>query len=89
VVQLAERFVGSATSPSEFAVRNEMRERVRRALNTLSDEDREVLLLRYLEQLPSQEIADIMGTTEAAVNMRHMRAMERMRKRLRKCDEEI
>jgi RNA polymerase sigma-70 factor (ECF subfamily) len=89
VVQLAERFIGPATSPSGAAVRKELRERVRIALNTLSDEDREVLLLRYLEQLSSQEIADIMGTSEAAVNMRHMRALERMRKRLHKPGEEF
>jgi RNA polymerase sigma-70 factor (ECF subfamily) len=89
VVQLAERFVGSATSPSGFLARKELRERVRLALNTLGDDDREVLLLRYLEQLPSCEIAMIMGTTEAAVNMRHMRALERMRKRLHTPGEEI
>jgi RNA polymerase sigma-70 factor (ECF subfamily) len=89
IVQLAECFVGSATSPSGVAVRKEIRERVRLALNTLSEEDREVLLLRYLEQLPSQEIAHLMGTSEAAVNMRHMRALERMRKRLHTPGKEI
>jgi RNA polymerase sigma factor (sigma-70 family) len=66
-----------------------MRQRVRQALESLSDEDREVLLLRYLEQLRSQEIAAIMGTSEAAINMRHMRALERMRKRLQKMGEAL
>ena len=66
-----------------------MRQRVRLALSGLTEDDREVLVLRYLEQLPSQEIAAIMGTSEAAVNMRHMRALERMRKRLLKTDKEL
>jgi RNA polymerase sigma-70 factor (ECF subfamily) len=89
VVQLAERFIGPTSSPSAAAVRKEMRQRVRQALESLSDEDREVLLLRYLEQLRSQEIAAIMGTSEAAINMRHMRALERMRKRLQKMGEAL
>lgn len=37
-------------------------------------------MLRYLEQLSSKDIAAVMGQSEAAVNMRHMRALERMRK---------
>jgi RNA polymerase sigma-70 factor (ECF subfamily) len=80
VMQLAERFVGLASSPSVAAVRAELRQRVRQALNSVSEDERELLLLRYLEQLPSKEIAAIMGTSEAAVNMRHMRALDRMRR---------
>jgi RNA polymerase sigma-70 factor (ECF subfamily) len=79
---LAERFVGAASSPSAAAVRRELRRRVQEALEELSDDDREVLLQRYLEQMPSKEIAAGMGVSEAAVNMRHMRALERMRKLL-------
>ncbi len=79
---LAERFIGSASNPSAAALRKEVRERVRQALDDLAEEDRELLLLRYLEQLPSQEIAAIVGISEAAVNMRHMRALERMRGKL-------
>lgn len=82
VLELAERFLGSASSPSDAVLRKELRERVRQALDALVEADREVLLLRYLEQLPSREIAAIMGTSESAVNMRHMRALERMRRLL-------
>lgn len=77
---LAERFVCPTASPSVAAVRRELRERVRRALDAMPESDREILLMRYLEQLPSKEIAAIMGISEAAVNMRHMRSLERMRK---------
>lgn len=88
LLQLAERFVGRNSSPSAAVLRKEMRTRVRQALDSLPEADREVLLLRYLEQLSSKEIAAIMDTTEAAVNMRHMRALERMRSRLQKVDGE-
>ena len=77
---LAERFIGSASSPSEAVQRSELRHRVRQSLDKLTSEDREVLLMRYLEQMSSAEIAAIMDSTEAAINMQHMRALERMRK---------
>jgi len=79
-VALAERFVGERSTPSAAAVRQEVRQAVRMALGTMANNDREVLLLRYLEQLSSKEIAAIMQMTEAAVNMRHMRALEKMRR---------
>jgi RNA polymerase sigma-70 factor (ECF subfamily) len=87
-LDLAQRFMGGASSPSAAALRQELQERVRRALNGLPDDDREVLLLRYLEQLPSKDIAAITGSSEAAVNMRHMRALERMRRILSRDREE-
>lgn len=79
-MELAQRFIGDASSPSAAAVRQELQQRVRQALDDLADADREMLLFRYLEQMPSKEIAAIMGINEAAVNMRHMRALERMRR---------
>jgi RNA polymerase sigma-70 factor (ECF subfamily) len=79
VVQLAERLVGKTSSPSIAAVRRELRQRVERALQSLPPDYREVLLERYVEDMSSKEIAAVLGISEAAVNMRHMRALERMR----------
>ena len=52
------------------------------ALEALEPRDREVLVLRYLEQLTSKEIAAVLGSSEAAVKTRHRRALERLRNRL-------
>jgi DNA-directed RNA polymerase specialized sigma24 family protein len=41
-----------------------------------------VLVLRYLEQLATREIAAVLGIKEAAVKTRHRRALERLRRRL-------
>ena len=46
-------------------------------------EDREVLVFRYLEQLDAKEIAAIVGISQDAVNMRHLRALKRLRGLLR------
>lgn len=82
VDELLVRLVGRETTPSQVAMLNEQWQQVRAALDQLQPADREVLLMRYLEHLTSKEIAAIVGTSEAAVNMRHMRALERLRKLL-------
>jgi RNA polymerase sigma-70 factor (ECF subfamily) len=79
-IALADCLLGPTSSPSARAIRDELRERIRRALAALAEPDRELLLLRYLEQMPSKEIASLMNCTEAAVNMRQMRALERIRR---------
>ena len=79
IVQLAERVVAAGTSPSMNLFRKELRRRVREALGQMKAEDREVLVLRYLEQLDANEIAAIVGISKDAVNMRHLRALKRLR----------
>jgi RNA polymerase sigma-70 factor, ECF subfamily len=78
-LDLARKLVASGTSPSHHLVRDEMRLRVRAALDQLGERDREVLVMRYLEQLPTREIAAALGVTEGAVKVRHLRALERLR----------
>jgi RNA polymerase sigma-70 factor (ECF subfamily) len=79
---LAERLVQSGTNPSDGLLRDELRARVRNALEALPPRDREVLVLRYLEQLSTGEIASVLGIREAAVKARHRRALERLRSEL-------
>jgi RNA polymerase sigma-70 factor (ECF subfamily) len=76
---LAQRLVAPATGPSEAARREELRGRVRAALAALPERDREVLVLRYLEQLPARDVAAVLGVTEAAVKSRALRAAQRLR----------
>ncbi|MEX2141717.1 MAG: sigma-70 family RNA polymerase sigma factor [Pirellulales bacterium] len=79
IVELAGRLVHRGSSPSRYLVREEIRARVRQAVDQLKPQDREVLVLIYLEQLRPQEVAQIVGASEKAVNMRHLRALERLR----------
>lgn len=79
---LAQRFVASGSSPSQQVVRQEIRDRVRSALEELSSDDRELLLMRHLEQLRVSEIAAVLGLTEAAVKSRLRRSLERLQGRL-------
>ena len=76
---LAERLAARSESPSARLGRDEQRARVRTALTQLNEPDREVLVLRYLEDLPVREIAAVLGVTESAVKMRQLRALQRLR----------
>jgi RNA polymerase sigma-70 factor, ECF subfamily len=78
-VQLAQRLLVSGSSPSEQLLRDELRGRVQAALAELSPRDREVLILRHLEQLDTHETAAVLGITSGAVKTRHLRALERLR----------
>jgi RNA polymerase sigma-70 factor (ECF subfamily) len=75
VLRLA-RVVAGGASPSQALIRNELRERLRAALDDLSSHDREILVMRNLEQL---SIAEVLGMTEGAVKVRHLRALRRLR----------
>jgi RNA polymerase sigma-70 factor (ECF subfamily) len=77
-MQLVDRLVASGTSPSRRMVRKEIRERVRAALAALPPNDREVVILRHLEQLTLKEIGAVPGITEAATQSRYRRAVERL-----------
>jgi RNA polymerase sigma-70 factor, ECF subfamily len=75
---LAERLATRESSPSNRLLRDELRRRVHGGLAKLSETDRELLVLRYLEHMPLKEIACVMGTTEGAVKTRHVRALQRL-----------
>jgi RNA polymerase sigma-70 factor (ECF subfamily) len=77
-VELAGCLVAPGTSPSNRLVRKELCNRVQGALSELPEADREVLVLRFLEQLSTSEMAAVLGTTEGAVKTRQTRALDRL-----------
>ena len=78
VLRLA-RLVSTGASPSQALIRNEMRQRLRAALEELTPHDREILVMRNLERHSVAEIAEVLGLTEGAVKVRHLRALRRLR----------
>jgi RNA polymerase sigma-70 factor, ECF subfamily len=81
-VTLAQRLVSDDTSPSNRLIREESRGRVLEALAGLSPRDRDVLVMRHLEQLSTAEIADALGVSVGAVESRLLRALLRLRGRM-------
>lgn len=78
VIELAERLLARDT-PSAIARRHEQKELVQHALARLAERDREVLVLRYLEELSAADAGVVLGITEGAVRLRVLRALRRLR----------
>jgi RNA polymerase sigma-70 factor (ECF subfamily) len=76
---LAELLLGRLTSPSQAAIKAELRLRVQEALNSLEPLDREVLALRHFEQLSTAETAAALGIGKSAASSRYMRALKRLK----------
>lgn len=64
----------SEPDPESAALRREREERVRRALDALPEETREVLLLRDVQGLSYEEIAQVQGTPVGTAKSRVSRA---------------
>jgi RNA polymerase sigma-70 factor, ECF subfamily len=80
---LARCLFADDTSPSNRLIRQESQEEIRKAIDALPHKDREVLVMRHLEQLSTAEIAAALGITEGAVKVRLLRALVRLRGQLR------
>ena len=79
-MRLADVLVAQQSSPSLRVERNQMIRQVQEALGKIGEAYREVLVMRYLEELLMREIAQCLGASEAAIKMRHMRALKRLGK---------
>ncbi len=79
-MQLAERLLGSATTPSERANRRETAQRLRQAVAGLPDHERDVVLMLDFEGLSSREAALVLNVDTSTVHRRHGRALMRLHK---------
>ncbi len=64
------------------AVKREVRSQVITCIDELDPVDREILMLRGIEQRTPQTVAQLLGLTTDAVGMRFHRALKRLRERL-------
>jgi len=66
-------------TPAAASLRKELHERFVEAIDHLEEEDREIILMRHFEQLSNSEAADLLGLSQPAAGMRHLRALRRLR----------
>jgi len=76
---LALELAGSVASPASEAIQQEQATLLARALEKLSELDREILVLRHFEQLTGGETATILEMTHDAVKKRYLRALIKLR----------
>lgn len=70
-------------SPSEEVLRRERELEIADALARLSPDHREVIMLRNLQRLPFEEVAQRMERTRPAVQMLWMRAMHKLQETMK------
>jgi RNA polymerase sigma-70 factor, ECF subfamily len=73
-------------SPQKALQRKQLQDKIFRALDELSEDQREVILLREVEGLSYKEIADTMGIPEGTVMSRLFYARKRMQALLKDTD---
>ena len=73
---------GSLPSPSAVAQRAETATLLRSALDAMDEIDREVLVLRHLEELSNLDTARILGLQPSAASNRYVRALARLKELL-------
>ncbi len=78
VAQLSDREL----TPAAAATMQELQRRFQAAIETMDEQDREIVLMRHFEQLSNQDVAKALGLTEPAASMRYLRAIRRLRKLL-------
>lgn len=78
-INLAGLLPDAELTPAAAALRRELEERFLLALEHLEEDDREIILMRHVEQLGNTEVAQALDLSPAAAGMRHLRALRKLR----------
>jgi RNA polymerase sigma-70 factor (ECF subfamily) len=73
----------SGPTPEESAADSQTRRRLYEALEVLTPKQRTIFNLRYSQNMDVKEVAECLRCSESTVKTQHMRAVSKMRKRLR------
>ncbi|MGL6072576.1 MAG: sigma-70 family RNA polymerase sigma factor [Fimbriiglobus sp.] len=76
---LVAQLIDPEQTPATEAIQAELARKLANAVNELSPDDREIILMRHQEQLSNQDVAKMLSITEAAASMRYLRALRRLR----------
>jgi RNA polymerase sigma-70 factor (ECF subfamily) len=80
--KLSQILIQRGANPSEHVTAAEQHRRVLNALAQLDDLDREILVLRLVEELSTKEAAAVLGIAEGTVGSRQYRALKRLKQHL-------
>lgn len=83
---LAEPPLDGGESPADRAQRRELRTGIERALAALPPALREAFVMHYVDGVPYETMAEVLGASVSALKMRALRAREALNSALRKSD---
>jgi RNA polymerase sigma-70 factor (ECF subfamily) len=73
-----DMLIASMTTASEVFSRNVRYQQLTEALSSLPEDQREALRLRYVDGLPSKQIAEQLGKSDGAIRVMLTRALNRL-----------
>jgi len=79
---LLDRVAGGTAGVDRAAISNQLQDLIAEAVEKLPEEQRDVFLMREVQNLPFKEIADIVGVPENTVKSRMRYALERLQEAL-------
>ncbi|MCA9063569.1 MAG: sigma-70 family RNA polymerase sigma factor [Planctomycetaceae bacterium] len=88
-LRLVDALLADTRSPSSVVRTKESCDALRVAIEELSEQDREIILMTFYEGLRTSEVAEIMQITDAAVTTRRTRALGHLRNRLNRIEQSI
>lgn len=78
--QILERYLIPQVKENQPPVLTPSDERIGNLLNQLSDRDKQILKMKYLDQYSVKQVAEVMGKSQAAVKMILYRIKHRLRR---------
>lgn len=81
VQEMVEQFSSSSTPELDYQRRRQLSDLLQ-VVSDLSDDDRAMIALKFAADRTNRDIASILNLSEAAVSMRLLRALRRLRQRL-------
>jgi RNA polymerase sigma-70 factor (ECF subfamily) len=76
---ISRQIADSGLTPAALALKQEFQARFAAALQQLPDEARDIILMRHAEQLSNSQVAELLGLSEPAAGMRHLRALRQIK----------
>lgn len=70
------------TDPARVADENEKNRLISQSMNALTDEQKEVIALKFTNELSNKEISAIMGKNESAIRQIQCRALKKLREHI-------
>lgn len=77
-ISVADVWLAESGTPSQAVAADEEHARVRKALESMNEIDREVLVLRHFEQLSNAEVSQLLEITPQTASARYVRALTRI-----------
>lgn len=89
IEELVEEIHDERMDTAEFAKEHFNQQMLQRALSTLPDSQREVIILKYVNDLSNSEIAIVIDKTETATRILLSRALAKLKETMERFEKEI